>query len=720
MKKWILTILLTLTILATGCSNGTIEAVPITDSVIQNTPTSISFEESSNTLPVLPAEPAYETTSAADEYLARVISEPEPYKSSFKVIRGGADNNDQTSPSTSLSQPIQNKTQQNTTENQDAQDSLAFDFPEPAPKEYPIQVIVLDRLGDITDDVLDSYHVTEENGIYEVEVHLEATQEYHDVEVIAYTTNLVGTDAEATTYLIGMDPGVHYVKRLYLDPSATQQLEIVLENFPIIFRDAGMFNGYLVVGADAPASDVVALADTAAVLAQEMVVPVGSSKLDIEIADIGVQDLIVFGSPCHNDVMAELLGNPEPCDADALDPDQATLKLVENNGDHLALFVMGYTDHAVRRAAHVLKDKRYLLNGIEEMEACIIGNTYEDVVIIEGSCHDIVEVPVPPESVLCGEEITDDLTLTDDLHCNERGLLIKEDDITIDCAGYSIIGTDKNDSIGIYNDGHDYITIENCRIEDFERGIYVEDADETTIEGNTISNAMVGIEIVGGEEHVVTENIVHTPNSAAGIVLSNYILESEITDNRVFGFGITGITLSYGVDDTFVARNDLNNMQYGLQIVLSSENMIRDNTITDCEKGISITVDSEENTIKGNTITNNAIGLQIRDSTDNTIYNNYFDNGHDASDRDGSNTWFIEKTPGTNIIGGSYLGGNYWGEGDYTGADYNGDGFGDTPYSISGNSNSIDELPLVLIPSMDEGTCWEVPDGQGGTAILCS
>ena len=113
-----------------------------------------------------------------------------------------------------------------------------------------------------------------------------------------------------------------------------------------------------------------------------------------------------------------------------------------------------------------------------------------------------------------------------------------------------------------------------------------------------------------------------------------------------------------------------------------------------------------QTTLLSNTALNNSHGIYLSSSSNNFIYNNYFNNTNNAYD-DGNNVWNITKTLGTNIIGGLYLGGNYWS--DYAGLDLDGDGIGDTllPYNSSDNiQNGGDWQPLVkpaVHPVFDTG-----------------
>ncbi len=112
--------------------------------------------------------------------------------------------------------------------------------------------------------------------------------------------------------------------------------------------------------------------------------------------------------------------------------------------------------------------------------------------------------------------------------------------------------------------------------------------------------------------------------------------------------------------------------------------------------GLTMMWASTNNTIKTNKIdANPLLGLYLRDSGGNRIYNNHIANPVNVLDNS-ANIWNITKTPGSNIIGGSFLGGNYWN--DYAGIDTDSDGLGNTllPYNSGGNiTTGGDRHPLV-------------------------
>ncbi len=121
--------------------------------------------------------------------------------------------------------------------------------------------------------------------------------------------------------------------------------------------------------------------------------------------------------------------------------------------------------------------------------------------------------------------------------------------------------------------------------------------------------------------------------------------------------------------------------------------------------GIKLKAGSNYNTILNNTVNSNKLeGFYIDSSSNNIIYNNYFNNANNIVFKGTifKNTWNTTKKAGKNIAGGSYLGGNFWANPNGTGfsqtcTDFNKDGICDSKYMLY--SNNTDYLPLTYKPN---------------------
>ncbi|MDH7517329.1 MAG: NosD domain-containing protein [Candidatus Thermoplasmatota archaeon] len=283
----------------------------------------------------------------------------------------------------------------------------------------------------------------------------------------------------------------------------------------------------------------------------------------------------------------------------------------------------------------------------------------------------------------------------------------------------NIITNNDGDGIQLKQSNNNDITYNN--ITNNSNGIFFYSSSSNTIENNVIqdnSDNGVFLSQTSNDNTIMYNNI--SGNSRNGIYLHDHCdYTKKISNNQIYSNGDSGIRIENS-SFTFEISNNIivSNTNYGIMIVGSS-NKIQTNIVEFNKKhGIFLFAD-DNNTISDNIINGNTYdGIRLYNSTDDTIYGNkiyansgygvymdffttsnlvynnlFYDNTHNAYDTSISrnNSWYKQKTTGTNILQQTYIGGNYWD--DYTGSDNDIDGFGDTPYIIHGNNK--DELPIV-------------------------
>lgn len=233
-------------------------------------------------------------------------------------------------------------------------------------------------------------------------------------------------------------------------------------------------------------------------------------------------------------------------------------------------------------------------------------------------------------------------------------ILCDADYSTVD--NITITGSTEHYSNGMKMYGTDHSTISNIMSSDNFCGLSIEDSSNNTIRDITCEECWhYNIYMSYGGDNLL-ENITVSHSHQAGIYLSHADYNT-----------LTGITAYHN--------------PFGIKLDRSMHVVVNDSVIT-------------ENTIVG-------LSAAGSGSTENLIYNNYFDNTENAWDA-GGNTWNVTATPGQNIIGGLEIGGNYWS--DYNGTDADGDGFGDTPHNLS---DGTDHLPLTYVSA---AICGDVDD----------
>ena len=141
--------------------------------------------------------------------------------------------------------------------------------------------------------------------------------------------------------------------------------------------------------------------------------------------------------------------------------------------------------------------------------------------------------------VSCGQTLTDDAVLGDDLVCTTTAgtaALTIEAGITLDCAGHTITNFDAGRGMGIFVTA-DGASIVNCTVEDFDHGIYLYGSSGSTVLDSTAAgNSLYGIRVHGASHRNLLDGNTAT-GSNRGIFLSggtadNTLIGNTACDNR--------------------------------------------------------------------------------------------------------------------------------------------------------------------------------------------
>jgi hypothetical protein len=156
----------------------------------------------------------------------------------------------------------------------------------------------------------------------------------------------------------------------------------------------------------------------------------------------------------------------------------------------------------------------------------------------------------------CGDTATADVYMGADFACTGDGLVIGANHLIVNCSGYNIIGDGGGPDVGIKNDGGwKNITIENCIIKSFGKGIEFMHAPNATIWNNTIGHVNLsepnwGISFANCSDANISNNII-TNLTSDNIDSVFGIQYAEAPGSALFNVVISGNNISkiYGADN---------------------------------------------------------------------------------------------------------------------------------------------------------------------------
>lgn len=171
---------------------------------------------------------------------------------------------------------------------------------------------------------------------------------------------------------------------------------------------------------------------------------------------------------------------------------------------------------------------------------------------------------VQATEVTCGMLVTEDIVLDTNLDCrglNSNGLLIGDNDITIDLNGYTIAGDDSVQA-GVWGQGYFGITIKNGAIYGFSVGVLLRDSEDVAIEHLSMAHQAWESIYIEQTADVRIEDI------QVSLV---YVVEGNET---------SGVTL-VGVEDAKLQDVNAEGSFYGLLSLESKEVKVLDSSFTD-------------------------------------------------------------------------------------------------------------------------------------------
>jgi len=235
-----------------------------------------------------------------------------------------------------------------------------------------------------------------------------------------------------------------------------------------------------------------------------------------------------------------------------------------------------------------------------------------------------------------------------DLSEPDTCIKLSQDDRTLDCHGYTILGDVFGTDFGIDISGTvsnpvEDVIIQDCVIKDFFNGIRLSNAHNIKLNNNKITNNMEhGISLTRSSYCSIVNNEV-SDNGENGVNLhhSSYNLISDIDafGNNEDGIFIGGVEL-YNKNNTIDSGVSSNNHGNGAYIE-GIFNAVKNSTIQDNNNGVLLHLSNDaqliDNTINSNTET----GVLFYDSPENSmlVRNIICDNGlMDLNDTQSLNT----------------------------------------------------------------------------------
>jgi parallel beta-helix repeat protein len=224
--------------------------------------------------------------------------------------------------------------------------------------------------------------------------------------------------------------------------------------------------------------------------------------------------------------------------------------------------------------------------------------------------------PASAASVACGDVLTVDTVLTEDLACGPTSdaLVIGADDVTLNLAGHTISGPGAYATpfAGVRVAQQSGVTIENGTITGFQTAVVLDESTESLITKLTVHHNDQGINLAGGGGHVVEKNNVYANGRDAirlGLSSGNQVSKNTVTGN-VFGIGVADFSSNNVVD-----KNNLSgNRDFAIALFSGASNnrVEKNDVVSTTGHGIQVNADASSSSLSENVVSTSGLdGIHI-------------------------------------------------------------------------------------------------------------
>ena len=213
----------------------------------------------------------------------------------------------------------------------------------------------------------------------------------------------------------------------------------------------------------------------------------------------------------------------------------------------------------------------------------------------------------------CGEIITDDLTLDQDLACLAGGLVVGADGIKINLNGHSIVGA--GTGVGITVIGHAGVTIYgDGTIARFFTAVLIRDSRDVVIKDNAVAQNVDGIDVQQGSRGITIKANELSANTTRGVMVRSDVTDVEVKNNTFTGNRV-GVLVNGPTRATVKANFISSSLLAGIRIgPTATDNLLLDNIVVAGPAGIEFLIMSGAgatgNAIRDNTVTANTCGVK--------------------------------------------------------------------------------------------------------------